>query len=221
MNLQSMICPNCGGQLYFEEGQEKCFCSHCGTQVVLSDENKKTYIYKTIDVAKVTRAETDRIVKMSQLNSEKTNDSLKIKAVIAWAIVCAILLIFGIIGFSFGNEAMGMICIFSLIFVFLFGLMFGIELFEQKPKKILDENNVSLEYGMQHVVGKNYVEAESYFRSAGFINIKSVPLNDLPSSAIKKNGKVVSASVNGSHIIANEVYSKNDEVIITYHSPLK
>ena len=188
---------------------------------MLSDENKKTYTYKTIDVAKVTRAETDRMVKMSQLNSEKTNDSLKIKAVIAWAIVCAVLLLFGIVGFSYGNEAMGCICIISLIFVFLFGMMFLLVLFEQKPKKVLDESEVSLEYGMQHVVGKNYIEAESYFRSAGFINIKSVPLNDLPSSAIKKNGKVVSASINGSHVVSGEVYSKNDEVIITYHSPLK
>ena len=43
MNLSSMNCPKCGGQITMDmTGRDFVFCSYCGAQVAVTDENVKT-----------------------------------------------------------------------------------------------------------------------------------------------------------------------------------
>ena len=41
MRMVSLKCPECGAGLNIEEGRTRCFCGHCGTQILLDDESKR------------------------------------------------------------------------------------------------------------------------------------------------------------------------------------
>lgn len=72
MKLISVKCPECGATLNIEEGREQAFCTYCGTKVLLHNENE--YIYRHIDEAGVKQAETDRIVRMKQMELAKKKE---------------------------------------------------------------------------------------------------------------------------------------------------
>lgn len=40
----SVKCPDCGAVLPIEEGRNQVFCSYCGSQIVMTNENE--YIYR-------------------------------------------------------------------------------------------------------------------------------------------------------------------------------
>ena len=65
----SVKCPECGATLSVENDRKFAFCSYCGTKVIISNENE--HIYRTIDEAGIKQAETDRIVKLRQLDMEE------------------------------------------------------------------------------------------------------------------------------------------------------
>ncbi len=99
MELVSMKCPNCGALIYFEENQENCFCSHCGSQITKSDPNSQKYTYTKIDAARIKEAETYQSIRQRELDLEerrlnRERNLLIIKVVI---ILLAILAIAGVI----------------------------------------------------------------------------------------------------------------------------
>ena len=65
ITLKNVKCPDCGASLSIEDGREKFFCSYCGAQIIVINENE--HIYRTIDEAEVKHAETDQLVKLTQL----------------------------------------------------------------------------------------------------------------------------------------------------------
>ncbi len=72
ISLVSFKCPQCGAVLSVDSTREFSFCEYCGTKVLLKNENE--YIYRTIDEAGIRQAETDRIVKMRQLEMEERSN---------------------------------------------------------------------------------------------------------------------------------------------------
>ena len=80
VKLISVKCPECGATLNIEEDREQAFCTYCGTKVLLHNENE--HIYRHIDEAGVRQAETDRIVRMKQMElaEKKRVDAEKTKA---------------------------------------------------------------------------------------------------------------------------------------------
>lgn len=57
----SIKCPECGAKLPMEEGRNTMFCSYCGKQVVLANnEYKYEVVHHHVDDAKIMRAETSR-----------------------------------------------------------------------------------------------------------------------------------------------------------------
>lgn len=118
LKINSMRCPECGADLEYEEGREKMFCSYCGAQIVITNENEK--IYRHIDEAAIKREETDRIIKLKkQEESEKINDQIykmrmiKIKASIVIGVISGVSFILSMIFDSLGN----------LFFISLWGLI--------------------------------------------------------------------------------------------------
>lgn len=103
VKLISVKCPECGATLNIEEGREQAFCTYCGTKVLLHNENE--YIYRHIDEAGVKQAETDRIVRMKQMelaekkraDAEKTK-ALKIKISLIMATVGILMMVIGYMG---------------------------------------------------------------------------------------------------------------------------
>ena len=121
-------CPECGADLSVENTREYLFCSYCGAKVLLNNENE--HIYRTIDEAEIKQAETDRIIKLRQLEiEEKDNDSRKV-LIIVWLAATAILLFVGIIGMIADSEGMGM----CLLIAMNVGLWGGMGLFGSKKR---------------------------------------------------------------------------------------
>ena len=87
----SIKCPECSAILDVEEGREEVFCTYCGNKIKVQNENE--YIYRHVNDAEVYRAETDRLVRMKELelaekrrmaseNSKKTSFVLSIISIV-------------------------------------------------------------------------------------------------------------------------------------------
>lgn len=103
--MKSMInlnCPRCGADLSVKKDRDIMFCQYCGAKIILTDENTYTIninknITKTIhtvDDADITRAETDRMVQMHQIELEKQKSKNRITVIIlkiVFSIILALL----------------------------------------------------------------------------------------------------------------------------------
>ena len=99
ITVNAVKCPSCGADLPVEEGRDKIFCSFCGTPIVITNENE--HIYRHIDEAGIKQAETDRMIRLKELEIEeakyKQSSSLRsllikiwIGAIFAVAILCLV-----------------------------------------------------------------------------------------------------------------------------------
>lgn len=73
--LISVKCPDCGQTLSIEENRTQAFCTYCGAKVLISNENE--YIFRQIDEADVKKAETERIIRMRELEIAEKNSSIR------------------------------------------------------------------------------------------------------------------------------------------------
>ncbi len=221
----SIKCPECGSALNIEEGRQQCFCSYCGTKIMIQNDNE--YIYRHIDEAGVKQAETDQMIRMRQMamaEKQQTEDRkiLRLKIIISLilAIVGSILLVVGsLAGEASGNpdsdlymlSFVGMFALLGIAYIWLFsGLNEDRECYDGK---------VRVPSGVDGFEKKNYAAVEAAFKSAGFTNIKCVPLNDLTVGLIKKPGTVESITINGKSVFAGgKKYYPDAAVLISYHS---
>ncbi len=98
----SVKCPNCNANLSVEEGRSFAYCSYCGSKVMIHNENE--HIYRNIDEAGIKQAETDRMVRMKELEMEEKMSS---KGQISTYVAYGIALVFVIIGFmNFSSSSM-------------------------------------------------------------------------------------------------------------------
>ena len=81
ISIVSVKCPECKASLPIEEGRTQIFCSYCGAKVIITNENE--FIYRHIDEAEVTQAETDQLVRLKELELEekRIEDDKQIRAV--------------------------------------------------------------------------------------------------------------------------------------------
>lgn len=93
VKFTSVECPSCGAHLSVEEGREKVFCEYCGTQIIMTNENEHTY--RRVDEAEIKRAETERMVRMKELEMEEKEDNRERKSTKTAYIISAIL---GVVG---------------------------------------------------------------------------------------------------------------------------
>ena len=216
ISLISIKCPQCGADLSVENTREFSFCQYCGTKVMLNNENE--YIYHTIDEAGIKQAETDRIVKLRQLDIEEKSNFSRRALIIVWLAAIAILLLSGIIGFAVGNESMGLMCMCGAMMTGMWG---GMGLFDDKKKKThmaVGANEVAITEAMVDCSGRNYNSVVMLFKGAGFMNVTALPLNDLSMLNQKKNGQVEEVAINGNNEFEEgDIYPKNSNVLITYH----
>lgn len=85
-------CPQCEADLSIEEGRPFAFCTYCGTKVIIKDENE--HIYRNIDEARIKESETERIVRLRELELEEKEKTHKRKTkMIAYGIALAFVLV--------------------------------------------------------------------------------------------------------------------------------
>lgn len=85
MKIVSVKCPECGASLQIEDDRKQAFCSYCGAKVLLENENE--YTYHHIDEAEVKQAETERMIRMRQLEviekQQKADQKIRVVKIIA------------------------------------------------------------------------------------------------------------------------------------------
>ena len=227
VQLVTIKCPECGATLNFEDNRELGFCSYCGAKVLIHNENE--YVYRRIDEAGIKQAETDRLVKMRQMElaekkraaAEKTK-ALKIKVALIMAALGGILMVTGFVaGHASGDPDSGL---YSLAFVGLFSLMgagfVGLSMIDNNKEDEADpEDKVKVPSSISDYEKKSYSAIEAILVGAGFTNVKCVALNDLKVGFLKKPGMVESISINGKEVTSGgKKFSKDAAVVISYHS---
>lgn len=210
----SIKCPECGASLDVEEGRQQIFCSYCGTKVMVQNDNE--YIYRHIDEASIKQAEADKIVQLRKLEiiERKRAEAAKVKRV---KIIVSILV--GILGICLMIAGAGMGGLVGLLV--LEGVMF-IWILSDKDKED-DEldfgDKVKVPSGISGYESKSYSAIEAMFVSAGFTNVRCVPLNDLTMGLLKKPGMVQSITIRGKEITSGgKKFSPDAPVVISYHS---
>ncbi|SEL86035.1 hypothetical protein SAMN04487770_11946 [Butyrivibrio sp. ob235] len=211
----SVKCPECGANLSIENGRESAFCSYCGAKVIVNNENE--HIYRNIDEARIKEAETDRLIKLKQLEMEEKESVSQKVFIILWLAATAILLLIGIVGMAIHNSGMGL-CILLAMNVGCIGVLVLLTKNKNKRRIIAGTNEAVISSAMADNSNKNYNSIAMLFRGAGFSNVKVVPLHDLNVFNQMKNGQVESVTIDGnSEFEEGDVFSKNASVLITYH----
>lgn len=216
IQFNKVVCPDCGAELQIEAGRPFAFCSYCGTKVMITNDNEK--VFRTIDEARIKQAETERIVRLRELEMEEKNRVSKKAQVIAWISITMVLLLIGIIGFSIDNTGMGM----CMLLAMNTGIWGGIIIFSSSKKKsrsIAGSNDVMITVPMMDCIDKPYNNALILYKNAGFTNVNAIPLHDLTKFNQRAEGKVETITINGSdEFEEEEFYPKDANILITYHS---
>ena len=211
----SVKCPDCGAELSIDNSREFAFCSYCGAKVMVHNDNE--HIYRNIDEARIKEAETERILRLRELELEEKEINRGRKAkLLAYGVALA---------FVLGGA---IICIFAPIGG-IWGILIGayIAMFtyyksddkKKKKSKYVSPNDATITAQMLNCSGKNYNSVAMIFRSAGFTNVNSLPLGDLGLFNQRKNGQVETITINGNEEFEEgDVFPKNVNILITYHS---
>ncbi|MCQ2425801.1 MAG: hypothetical protein MJ070_06615 [Lachnospiraceae bacterium] len=196
--------------------------------------------------AEMKATEAKYLYKLKQLELEEKSRETKKMLLFVLIGICVVLAAVGIIGICIGNDNLEMILMVPLIIVFFVFMGFLVKTLgvsaksnenddddeEEDDDKDKDEEDaprsnvqrvkkkkVTVTFPMIDYEGKNYMIVESLYRKAGFQNIEMVPLNDLNSLTIRKNGMVAQITIDGDEELEEDSkYSENARVIITYHS---
>ena len=124
IKVYSVKCPECSASLPIEEGRKQMFCSYCGAKIIVNNENE--YIYRHIDEAELTQAETDRLVELKRLEmeekrreDEKKSRKVKMTISIVLGAIGIICMAIAYISSEFGFAMPGLICLLILEFMWL------------------------------------------------------------------------------------------------------
>ena len=224
VKLISVKCPECGAALDIEEDRKEAFCSYCGTKVLLYNENE--YIFRHVDEAEVKQAETDQMVRMKQLEyAEKEridfekSKAQKSRILLILFTVSMVLMLIGIIAsVVFGDGNLGFeLCLLGCLPLFGIVCIWGVS--------YINDDDIDTDYKTEGPSSISYYETINYsalekrYVSAGFTNVKCVPLNDLTMEDLMKAGMVESITLDGWSVISiDENNSKDAEIVIYYHS---
>ena len=224
IKLNSVKCPECGASLPIEEGRTQVFCSYCGTKVIVTNENE--YIYRHIDEAGVKQAETNRIVRMRELDLEEQRtaqgNALKKVLTIIWLVLSLIVIAICIVKIAIQDDfTTGFLMLFYLGGPVVGGgayLIFKLIPDKEADKVLMSSGGIRLPKDIFPYSEKNYEAVQSALRSAGFRNISCINMHDLTLGLLQTPGKIDSITVNGEKITSGgRVYMPDVPITITYH----
>lgn len=226
VKLIAVKCPECGATLNIEEDRTQAFCTYCGTKVLVHNENE--HIYRNIDKAGIARAKTERIVKEKQMEfaerrwiAQENRKKKRAKLALGLGIAGGVLMVIGFMaGEATGNSdsslytiaMVGMLALEAAAFVAMSGK-------DEEDSDSIYSDTATLPDIAWNYERKDYKAVETVLRSAGFTNIRCVPLNDLSFGVLYKPGMVASLTINGKdNISATRKYPKDAQIVISYHS---
>ena len=225
ITFNSVKCPECGANLPVEEGRDKLFCSYCGTQVIVTNENE--HIYRYVDEAGIVQSDNNKEVRMRELDIEERrgffDDSLKRTLITIWLVVSLVLIIIavGVMFFAGDGGLDGFLFLFYVCGPVVGGgayLVFKVIPDKENEKYMKSNGGIRFPKGLEPFSEKNYEAIYNSLASAGFTNITCINMHDLTLGLLTKPGKVEKVTVNGEDITSGgKVYMPNTTITITYH----
>ena len=224
--LISVKCPDCGQTLSIEENRTQAFCTYCGAKVLISNETE--YVFRQVDEADIKKAETERIIRLREMELAEKNSSLRKVLTIIWLILSLILITIAVIlMLSPGNDSMpgwagGFLFLFYACAPIIGGggyLVFK-WLPEKENEKIIEkQGGIRFPGELAPFSDKKYFPVEDTLRSAGFTNVTCVNLHDLNMfTALVSSDKIDKITINGKAITSGgKVYMPDVPIVITYH----
>lgn len=215
VKLITLKCPECGSFLDIEEGREFIYCSYCGAKVLIDNDNE--HIYRHIDEAGIKHEETERVVRLKEMEmAEKKREAahkamaFKIKATMVLVLISVVMMVLGQVT---SYEMLSIIAFFPFMVIIYMWIFTTIQ-----EENQVDDFQVRVPL-ISDYQKNSYQTIEERFRNAGFSNIKCVPLNDLSLGLFQKPDLVDSITING-HSVTTEgkKYPPNVPVVISYHS---
>ncbi len=224
--LISVKCPDCGRTLSIEENRTQAFCSYCGAKILISNENE--YIFRQIDEADIKKAETDRMIRLRELEIAEKNSSLRKALTIIWVVLSLILIVIALVlMLSPGNEEMpgwagGFLFLFYACAPIIGGggyLVFKWIPEKENEKIIAKQGGIRIPNNLSPFDGKKYYEVRKSLHSTGFTNISCVNLHDLNIlTALFNADKIDKITINGKEVTSGgKMYMPDVPIIITYH----
>lgn len=224
--LISVKCPDCGQTLSIEENRTQAFCTYCGAKVLISNENE--YVFRQVDEADIKKAETERIIRLREMELAEKNSSLRKVLTIIWLILSLILITIAVIlMLSPGNDSMpGWVGGFLFLFYASAPIIGGGGylvfkwLPEKENEKIIEkQGGIRFPGELAPFSDKKYFPVEDTLRSAGFTNVTCVNLHDLNMfTALVSSDKIDKITINGKAITSGgKVYMPDVPIVITYH----
>lgn len=95
INLVPVECPVCGATATIDASRPKAFCSYCGTQLIINNENE--HIYRNVDEAKIVQTMSNEQIRLKELELEEKERLRKHKRKLALGITAFVLMLSGII----------------------------------------------------------------------------------------------------------------------------
>lgn len=119
-------CPECGGTMDIEQNRDMAYCTYCGTKILIHNENEK--IYRRIDEARIRETETERLIRLKELElleKEQEDKRKRARAKIKWSLLLGTIgILMFIIGYALGESTGDSDSMFYMIgFMGLFPLM--------------------------------------------------------------------------------------------------
>ncbi len=153
--------------------------------------------------------------------AEKEQKRSKSKRVLA-IVAAVLLLLIGVTMVAMGPKDPDDPGYILIIFALLIGLWGGFDSLNNRKKdkrRSRTQNGVTITNAMAHSKGKNYKTIALMLESAGFSNIRCIPMNDLNFFTSGKNGQIESIVIDGyEDIEEGNIFAFDAPVIITYHS---
>lgn len=224
--LISVKCPDCGQTLSIEENRTQAFCSYCGAKVLISNENE--YVFRQIDEAGIQKAETERLVRLRELEIAEKNSSLRKVLTIIWLVITLILLTIAIVlMLSPGNDSMpgwagGFLFLFYACAPIIGGgayLVFKWLPEKENEKVISSQGGIRFPKDLGPFTDKKYMAIAEALHAAGFQNVRCVNLHDLNMlTALVNSDKIEKVTVGGKTVTSGgKMYMPDVQIVITYH----
>lgn len=96
VKLISLKCPKCNANLSIEENRKRCFCSYCGTQIII-DDGSVEHTYRKIDEARIKEAEANERIQLKMLDVEEKKQQLDKRSKTQKSFLYVTLIIIGVI----------------------------------------------------------------------------------------------------------------------------
>lgn len=189
MKLEKLTCPACGAGIDMDiKGRSSVFCPFCGSQFTIDDGTKTTN--KNININK--KYTNDAAVEKERRKDRENERKHKEYKWTMIGLVIFLVLDFGLLYFMGAKE-------------------------EWDAKKSIEAGKIQIGISASDMEGKKYQGIIEQLEESGFVNIKTIDMDDAGLFA-NKSDTIESVTIDGdSSFSSSDYFDPNSKIIISYH----